>query len=580
MGRTIRASLLFAAVLFCTYAGAQLSLSTPELSVQAVSETDSAIPGQPLRILLDCTLPEGWHVNANKPLEEFLIPTEVSIIPSPSFKSVQIVYPPAKNIKLSFADTEMAVYDAEFRIGLVVTWADGVAPGNYPLSVSVRYQACNNTSCMSPKTQTIDIPLRVAEAGKTGTPQRPEWFSAFLWDTAPSSTTTPAVTAPVVAPPVPQSAPQSFQELVKGFEVAGQTFGYQSPAAFLAFLDRAEGKAPATPEGFAGMGGWMVVLLVLAGGLALNLTPCVLPLIPINIAIIGAGARAGSKTRGAVLGAAYGLGISAVYGALGLLVVLGLSAAFGTINASPWFNAGIALLFVVLGLAMFDLIYIDFSKYQAKVSLRRNDTGSFLVAFAMGGLSALLAGACVAPVVIYTLVYAQDLYSQGQHAALLLPFLLGVGMALPWPIAGAGLSMLPKPGGWMNTIKHTFGVFILAFAAYYAYEAYGLFRLSAHEPSPQAQAASGDWGQNVDEGLRRAQAEGKPVLIDFGAAWCKNCLVMEETTLRDTRVLDRSKDYVKIKCDCTDPDASPQREISAHFEVKGLPTYVVLRPKR
>lgn len=583
MSRMNRAGILLFALAAACGAWAQLtSPGAPELRVQAVTETDAATVGQPLRVLLDCTLPEGWHVNAHTPLEDFLIPTEVSIAPAPAVRAFQVVYPSAKKIKLSFSDTEMAVYDAQFRIGIVVTWAEGVAPGTYSLSATLRYQACNDKTCMPPKTQSIDIPVRIAEAGTAGAPQKPEWFTGFPWGeaaaTQAASSAPPPETTPKPGPP--QTSVASFQELAGGFEVAGKSFGYQSASAFLRFLDRAEGKAPADGEGFAGQGVWVVVLLVLAGGLALNLTPCVLPLIPINIAIIGAGARAGSKRRGAALGGVYGLGIAAVYGALGLVVVLGVSAAFGTINASPWFNAGIAALFVVLGLAMFDLIYIDFTKYQAKVSLRSNETGSFLVAFAMGGLSALLAGACVAPVVIYTLVYAQDLYSQGQRAALLLPFLLGVGMALPWPIAGAGLSMLPKPGAWMNTIKHVFGIFILVFAAYYAYEAYGLFRVTASPPKEKVQATGPqEWGVQLEEGLRQAKAENKPVLIDFWATWCKNCLVMEKTTLRDPGVLDRTAGYVKIKFDATDLNASPQKDIAAYYEVKGLPTYVVLRPK-
>ena len=99
---------------------------------------------------------------------------------------------------------------------------------------------------------------------------------------------------------------------------------------------------------FEGRGPLAILLIVLVGGLALNLTPCVLPMIPINLAIIGAGAQAGSRGRGFLLGAAYGGAMALVYGVLGLIVIL-TAGTFGTINASPWFNLGIAVLFVVLG---------------------------------------------------------------------------------------------------------------------------------------------------------------------------------------------------------------------------------------
>ena len=105
-------------------------------------------------------------------------------------------------------------------------------------------------------------------------------------------------------------------------------------------------------DGFEERGPLAILALVLLGGLALNLTPCVLPLIPINLAIIGAGARAGSRTYGFVLGSFYGLAMALVYGVLGLGVILTAST-FGTINASPWFNLGIAILFITLALAMF-----------------------------------------------------------------------------------------------------------------------------------------------------------------------------------------------------------------------------------
>ena len=106
-----------------------------------------------------------------------------------------------------------------------------------------------------------------------------------------------------------------------------------------------------------------ILLIVFLGGLALNLTPCVLPMIPINLAIIGAGTQAGSRARGFLLGAAYGAAMALVYGALGVIVIL-TAGTFGTINASPWFNAAIAVLFIALALAMFDVITIDFSTYS------------------------------------------------------------------------------------------------------------------------------------------------------------------------------------------------------------------------
>src|SRR5439155_9109562 len=134
-----------------------------------------------------------------------------------------------------------------------------------------------------------------------------------------------------------------------------------------------------------------------------------------------------------------------VYGLLGLIVIL-TAGTFGTINASPWFNVGIALLFVVLALAMFDIFQIDFSRLSSRVRVDGASRGTFLLAFTMGAIAALLAGACVAPVVLQVVVFSSNLYAKGAAIALALPFLLGVGMAIPCPTAAAGIAPLPKPG--------------------------------------------------------------------------------------------------------------------------------------
>jgi thiol:disulfide interchange protein len=276
--------------------------------------------------------------------------------------------------------------------------------------------------------------------------------------------------------------------------------------------------------------------------------------------------------------------MAAVYGALGLVVILTAST-FGAINSTIWFNVGIAILFIVLALAMFDIIAIDFTKFQGKFDASRlGGSGSFALAFGMGAISALLAGACVAPVVIQVIVYSGDQYAKGQSLALALPFFLGLGMALPWPFAGAGLSLLPRPGMWMVRVKQAMGVFILAFAAYYGYLAWGIWDSSrvdraAVEGAVKAQLEEG-WTASICEGLARAKAENKPVLIDMWATWCKNCLAMDKTTFQDPAVQARLNDFVKIKYQAENLGASPAKDVLARFEGIGLPTYAILRPGR
>src|SRR5262249_46208873 len=210
----------------------------------------------------------------------------------------------------------------------------------------------------------------------------------------------------------------------------GTTGGYLGTTDFLTFIRNAENGVRERGL-FEGRGPLAILLLVFVGGLALNLTPCVLPMIPINLAIIGAGTQAGSRGRGFMLGGVYGAAMALVYGVLGLIVIL-TAGSFGTINASPWFNLVIAAVFVALALAMVDGITTDFSRFMGRHGLGVSTRGSFVLAFVMGGIAALLAGACVAPVVIQVVLFSSNLYAKGTAVALALPFLLGVGMAIPW----------------------------------------------------------------------------------------------------------------------------------------------------
>ncbi len=425
------------------------------------------------------------------------------------------------------------------------------------LTLKVHFQGCDEANCFFPEDRSFTISAR-GDVAQVDAPA----------DSSPSE------------------APPEWRGLVESFTVANRGSGYMNEKDFLGFLDKAGSGQTVEEAQSARSGFWGVLLtmsLILLGGVALNLTPCILPMIPINLAIIGAGAQAGSKRRGFALGATYAAGMAIAYGVLGVFVVL-TGSKFGALNSSPWFNLGIAAVFLALALAMFDKISIDLSRFQSgSAGNSASSKSRFIVAYTMGTVAALLAGACVAPVVISVLLQATTLHAKGITIGLLLPFLLGLGMGLPWPFAGAGLSFLPKPGKWMMRVKYGFGVMIVLFAAYYGHLAFGLFR-SQSTLLVRATSKPGDeaklFSEKLTEALRASRADGRPVFIDFWASWCKNCSAMEHSTFASVAVKHRLADFHEVRLQTERPNEYPAKELLDRFNVLGLPSYVVLTPKQ
>ena len=328
--------------------------------------------------------------------------------------------------------------------------------------------------------------------------------------------------------------------------------GYMSPDQFIAFLG-GEQASSALPASFA----LLPFALVLAG-LAMNLTPCVLPMVPVNLIVIGKSWRRGLL---------YGLGSALAYGALGVAAVVG-GLAFGAIQGSPWFNAAVSVVFAGLAMSLFGFFSVDFSKYRIPLQKGGVGTASWIFPLFMGALSAVLAGACVAPVLVSALLLTADLYGRGHVIALALPFLLGVGMALPWPFLGAGLKVLPKPGAWMKSVNRLFGVLVLCFAAWYGWLSFRGFS-GSDAPAEVAGAVNA----TPETFASHLSVVDRPVLVDCWASWCKNCAAMERGTLSDPRVRAKLEKYTVIRLQAEDIMAL--RSLPGFEKVNGLPAFAI-----
>ena len=543
-------------------------------------ESTAAHAGTSIRGAISVQLEQGYHINSNSPLDESLIPTALNLDTPQGIRPVGLVYPEAVLFEQIGLVEPLEVFEEEFTIGFTLAISKDLPVDEYIIPVTLRYQACDETMCYMPSSLSTTLSLRVVPVNEPIVPIHSVLFAGLSFDEQVAITRSPSQIPRQEIVSDTRRTDNSSIDLLSQFTVVGTTGGYLNSEDFLEFVTAAE--SGSSERGwFEGRGPLAILMIVLIGGLALNLTPCVLPMVPINLAIIGAGTQARSRSRGFALGATYGSAMALVYGVLGLVVIL-TAGTFGTINSSPWFNLSIALIFVVLGLAMFDLVAIDLSHLQNKFQIGNGGQGSFFIAFGMGVISALLAGACVAPVVIQVILFASSLYATGVTGALLLPFFLGLGMALPWPIAGAGLSFLPKPGLWMVRVKQVLGIFILATASYYGYLSYEIFSnrwVDATEVTDSVKAKiEAGWYDSLSEGLSTARAENKLVLVDVWATWCKNCLVMDQTTFEDPEVLTKIENYVKIKFRAEDPSVSPAKQVLDQFKGIGLPTYAILRP--
>jgi thioredoxin:protein disulfide reductase len=455
---------------------------------------------------------------------------------------VPLTRPAPVKVQDPFMDAEMEVFKQDFLLQFIV---QSVSNPDFP--VTVRYMGCDDQICFMPQTRVFH-PAREVLRGAVAVQEAPG-------GTADGGT------------------------IFDGFDIIGFDAGFRNVSEFLAFLervDRGEGLQRGTLEQLFERYGILIgIVFTLGFGFLLNLTPCVLPMIPINLAIIGAGSQAGSRARGFGLGAVYGVGIALVYGLLGVVVVL-TGAQFGALNANPWFNLGIALVFLLLSLAMFDVFHIDFSRFQTMVG-QNKDRGPVWTALLFGGVAALLAGACVAPAVISVLVLSTGFYQAGHPQALLLPFVLGIGMALPWPFAGAGLSFLPKPGRWMEWVKKGFGVLILGFSIYYGHLGASLQGWLQGGTAARTGGAEAFWLHDPAVAVDRARESGQDLFVDFWATWCKSCMEMDRTTFKDESVRAALAPYVRLKFQAEDPFDPETKRVLDLLGVKGLPSYVILR---
>lgn len=380
---------------------------------------------------------------------------------------------------------------------------------------------------------------------------------------------------------------------------------------------------------------WLVVVSFFGFGLLLAFTPCVFPMLPIVSGIIvGAGTQV-TPRRGLVLSLAYVFGMAVAYAAAG--VAAGLS---GTLLAAAlqnaWVLGGMAVLFVALALSMFGVYELQLpSAWQSQVTEEAGHfrAGSLPGVAAMGAVSALVVGPCVAAPLAGALLYI------GQTGDALLGgvalFFMALGMGVPLVAVGASAgALLPRAGAWMDGVKKAFGVALLATSwsllapvlppAFYlggwavlcivtAIWLRAIDPLPVHAPAGLRvlkgvavvlllvgcvqlvgafSGASDPWrplaGLRATEAApklpfervrtlaeleARISAAGRPVLVDYYADWCVACKDMERSTFADDRVRQRLAGWTLLQVDVT-ANSDDDKALLARFGLFGPPGIV------
>ena len=314
--------------------------------------------------------------------------------------------------------------------------------------------------------------------------------------------------------------------------------------------------------------GW-AVLIVFLGGILTSFTPCVLPLVPVFLLIVGVGAE-NRWRKNLELSLFLVAGLILVYAFLGVTAVA-LGKTFGFIFQSQWFLLGLAGLFFLFSLVMFGLIPFDLPRFLKEPLSRlggRGKKGAFFAGAALG----LLASPCVGPVLGPLLVFVASTQNYGIGFALLCIY--GFGMGLLLLVLGTGYGTLRgrlRAGRFTLWVKYLIGLLLLGASIFY---------FNAVIPLDRFFSASSDenrvhWIETETQALEIAENQGKPIIIDFYADWCPPCKELELRFFRRADVRPLLDQMVPWRVDATISTEEVERLIQK-YNVVGWPTILFL----
>ncbi len=545
----------------------------PRVTFDTAWSASAVAPGEQVVLAVTFNMADRWHVQVHDKKYDWQVPTTIELAGLP---------PGVRYGDIQWPEPEQAEYDAgdgpelfdfyvdRATIFLKLSVDAALPPGEYAFTARVRWQACDDVTCLFPQTTELPLTLNVSPAG--GQAQHPALFEAYTGRSAAGSL---------------------------GFNVFGWHFGIDPNVT------------------------WLLMILAGVGGLLLNLTPCVLPMIPIKIMSLSRAAEHRGRSLG--LGLVMSLGVVAFWLAIGAAIAF--IAGFDSINKLfqyHGFTIGVGAIIAVMGLGMFGAFATGLPQWVYRINPSQQTPHG---AFAFGIMTAVLATPCTAPFMGTAAAWA---VTQNPATILAVFAAIGAGMALPYLLLAAFpqlVDKVPRTGPASELVKQVMGLLMLAAASYFV--GTGVIGMTGTPPDPPSHAywypvglfialaglwlgwrtiritsSAGrrlvfgalaaalvlagastawaltrdspvDWIHYTPERLAEAQQRGDVVVLDFTASWCLNCHALERGVLNREAVAAKLNQpgVAPIKVDITSYE--PAQRLLTEIGSRTIPLLIV-----
>lgn len=532
-----------------------------KVKIRSVAKYDTLMGGSDAQFVIILGIQEGWHLNAHNPTLDYLIGVDLNIDANDHAVVSDIQYPQPLQMQFSFAQDVLDVYEGNTAILLNMKTSEDLKPGNYSITGSLTVQACSDKVCLPPANVELGFPIQIGNQTSANS-EHADLFTEL------ENRETATVTS---------------------------TGGNQIASMF-------------NNQGYV----WALLSIFLIG-LALNLTPCVYPMMSVTISLFG-GNEDKSTTSAFSKALTYVLGIIFMYSTLGVMAAY-TGELFGGWLQSPWVLAGIGVLILLLSLSMFGLYELQPPAWMMQKLGKTQRASGYIGHFLSGLLVGVFAAPCIGPPIIALLAFVG---AQGSPLfGFLTFFVMALGLGLPYLILGTFsglLSKMPKSGVWMIWVKKVFGVVLVGVALFYlslaftpGYSMYavlatvviggiylGFFEQSGSEKNSfrwlkytvgvgtlaaafmlfqNLQKESVQW-QKYD--AKVIEQMKKPVMLDFYADWCIPCIELDRKTFTDGRVIEETESFVRMKVDLTHFDSKRAEKLRQQYDIAGVPTIMFL----